>query len=110
MEGHDLVYSISMTTRKPVKVKCMEENITLCQKSLRSTLKKERCLSMLSSLAIIIASFKFSPDLLTKVRSCLRNRCSRATQVREKMKDAVFIFIAPPSYDELLQRLVNRGD
>ena len=32
-----------------------------------------------------------------------------AMQVREKMKDAVFIFIAPPSYDALEKRLVLRG-
>ena len=32
-----------------------------------------------------------------------------AMQVREKMEDAVFIFIAPPSYDALEKRLVDRG-
>ena len=32
-----------------------------------------------------------------------------ARQVREKMKDAVLIFIIPPSLQELRRRLVNRG-
>ncbi len=32
-----------------------------------------------------------------------------ARQVREKMKDAVLIFIVPPSLEELRRRLVNRG-
>ncbi len=32
-----------------------------------------------------------------------------ATQVREKMKDAVLIFIAPPSMDALYERLTSRG-
>lgn len=32
-----------------------------------------------------------------------------ARQVREKMQDAVLIFIIPPSLEELRRRLVNRG-
>ncbi len=32
-----------------------------------------------------------------------------ARQVREKKKDAVLVFIVPPSLDELRRRLVNRG-
>ena len=32
-----------------------------------------------------------------------------ARQVREKMKEAVLIFIVPPSLEELRRRLVNRG-
>ncbi len=32
-----------------------------------------------------------------------------AAKVREKMKDAVSIFIMPPSYDELYKRLKGRG-
>ncbi|NLB51583.1 MAG: guanylate kinase [Syntrophomonadaceae bacterium] len=32
-----------------------------------------------------------------------------AMQVKEKMPEGVFIFIAPPSIDELIERLCNRG-
>ncbi len=32
-----------------------------------------------------------------------------ARQVREKMRDAVLVFIIPPSLEELRRRLVNRG-
>lgn len=32
-----------------------------------------------------------------------------ARQVRESMPDAVFVFLAPPSWDELVRRLVGRG-
>ena len=32
-----------------------------------------------------------------------------ARQVREKMPDAQFVFLAPPSWDELVRRLVGRG-
>lgn len=32
-----------------------------------------------------------------------------ARQVRESMPDAQFIFLAPPSWDELVRRLVGRG-
>lgn len=32
-----------------------------------------------------------------------------ARQVRETMPDALFVFLAPPSWDELVRRLVGRG-
>jgi guanylate kinase len=32
-----------------------------------------------------------------------------ARQVRESMPDAQFVFLAPPSFDELVRRLVGRG-
>ncbi len=32
-----------------------------------------------------------------------------ARQVRESMPDALFVFLAPPSWDELVNRLVGRG-
>ncbi|GAB3589280.1 guanylate kinase [Calidifontibacter terrae] len=32
-----------------------------------------------------------------------------ARQVRERMPDAYFVFLAPPSWDELVHRLVGRG-
>ncbi len=32
-----------------------------------------------------------------------------ARQVRERMPEALFVFLAPPSWEELVQRLVGRG-
>ena len=32
-----------------------------------------------------------------------------ARQVRETMPEALFVFLAPPSWDELVRRLVGRG-
>jgi guanylate kinase len=32
-----------------------------------------------------------------------------ARQVRERMPDALFVFLMPPSWDELVRRLVGRG-
>jgi guanylate kinase len=32
-----------------------------------------------------------------------------AEQVREKMPDGIFIFLAPPSVDELVRRQIKRG-
>jgi guanylate kinase len=32
-----------------------------------------------------------------------------ARQVRERMPDALFVFLAPPSWDEMVRRLVGRG-
>ena len=32
-----------------------------------------------------------------------------ASQIKDKMPDAVMIFIQPPSFEELVRRLTNRG-
>jgi guanylate kinase len=32
-----------------------------------------------------------------------------ARQVRERMPEALFVFLAPPSWEELVRRLVGRG-
>jgi guanylate kinase len=32
-----------------------------------------------------------------------------ARQVRESMREALFVFLAPPSFEELVRRLVDRG-
>ena len=33
-----------------------------------------------------------------------------ASQIKSKFKNAIFVFIMPPSYDELKNRIINRGN
>ena len=44
-----------------------------------------------------------------RVSRSIKDTAYRAMQVKEKMPDAVFIFIAPPSYKALSDRLHRRG-
>ena len=51
-------------------------------------------------------------DLLTKTDSKYKlvlYSAKRARQVRARMPDALFVFLKPPSWDELVRRLVGRG-
>lgn len=112
MEGHDLVYSISMTTRKPRKGEVHgREYHFVSEEEFKKYIEEGKMLEY----AEFVGNYYGTPlnsvqDLLDQGKEVvLEIDVQGATQVREKMKDAVFIFIAPPSYDELLQRLVNRG-
>lgn len=112
MEGHDLVYSISMTTRKPRKGEVHgREYYFVSEEEFKKYIEEGKMLEY----AEFVGNYYGTPldsvqDLLDQGKEVvLEIDVQGATQVREKMKDAVFIFIAPPSYDELLQRLVNRG-
>ncbi len=42
-------------------------------------------------------------------RALLEIDLQGARQVRQQMPDALFVFLAPPSWDELVRRLVGRG-
>lgn len=112
MEGHDLVYSISMTTREPRKGEVHgREYYFVSEEEFKKYIEEGKMLEY----AEFVGNYYGTPldsvqDLLDQGKEVvLEIDVQGATQVREKMKDAVFIFIAPPSYDELLQRLVNRG-
>lgn len=48
-------------------------------------------------------------QLATGVPALLEIDLQGARQVKESMPDAQFIFLAPPSWDELVRRLVGRG-
>jgi len=112
MEGHDLVYSISMTTRAPRKGEVNgREYYFVTKEEFLNCIEEGKMLEY----AEFVNNYYGTPletiqnqlDMGKEV--VLEIDVQGATQVREKMKDAVFIFIAPPSYDELLNRLVTRG-
>ncbi|MFA6721955.1 MAG: guanylate kinase [Bacilli bacterium] len=112
MKGHDLVYSVSMTTRPPragevhghdyyfVTREEFEENI--------------RAGKMLEH-AEFIGNYYGTPleavseNLNAGLEVVLEIEVQGAEQVRQKMPEAVFIFIAPPSLDSLYNRLRRRG-
>jgi guanylate kinase len=49
-------------------------------------------------------------DALTAGRAALLEiDLQGARQVRESMPEALFVFLAPPSFEELVRRLVGRG-
>ena len=112
MKGHNLVYSVSMTPRPPragavhghayyfVPREEFEENI--------------RAGKMLEH-AEFIGNYYGTPleavseNLNAGLEVVLEIEVQGAEQVRQKMPEAVFIFIAPPSLDSLYNRLRRRG-
>ena len=112
MEGHDLVYSISMTTRKPRKDEVNgREYYFVTKEEFQKNIAEGKMLEY----AEFVNNYYGTPlDTIEKQLELgkevvLEIDVQGATQVREKMPDAVFIFIAPPSFDELVNRLTSRG-
>ena len=112
MTGHDLVYSISMTTRKP---RDGEENgrdyYFISREEFLERIKENKLLEY----AEFVNNFYGTPldkveeQLETGKEVVLEIEVNGALQVREKMKEAVFIFIAPPTMADLYNRLKARG-
>lgn len=112
MTGHDLVYSVSMTTRAPREG---EENgreyYFVSREEFFERIKENKFLEY----AEFVNNYYGTP--LDKVEEqlsagkevVLEIEVQGALQVRKKMKDAVFIFIAPPTIEDLLKRLQTRG-
>lgn len=112
LEGHNLVYSISMTTRKP---RAGEQNGTdyffVSKEEFEEKIKKGQMLEY----AEFVNNYYGTPvdeverQLSNGNEVVLEIEVQGALQVREKMKDAIFIFIAPPSMEALEKRLKTRG-
>lgn len=112
MEGHDLVYSISMTTRKPREGEVDgREYYFVSRDEFEDSIKNGKMLEY----AEFVGNYYGTP--LDKVNEqlelgnevVLEIEVQGALQVRKKMKDAVFIFIAPPTIEDLYKRLNRRG-
>lgn len=111
-EGQDLEYSVSMTTRKPREG---EENgreyYFVTKEQFEEEIKKGNLLEY----AEFVNNYYGTP--YDKVMEKLDNgsevvleiEVQGAMQVKRKMPNAVFIFIAPPSYKALRDRLLSRG-
>ena len=111
-EGHNLVYSISMTTRKPRTGEVNGSDYYFVSKDeFEQKIKNGKMLEY----AEFVGNYYGTPvDEVEKQLSdgnevVLEIEVQGALQVRDKMKDAIFIFIAPPSMEALEDRLKARG-
>ena len=109
---HNLIYSISMTTRKPRDGEVNgREYYFVTKEEFEKNIQEGKMLEY----AEFVGNYYGTP--LSEIRKqldqgnevVLEIEVQGALQVREKMKDAIFIFIAPPTIDALYNRLKSRG-
>ena len=112
MKGHDLVYSISMTTRKPREGEVDgREYYFVSRDQFEESIKNGKMLEYTE----FVGNYYGTPldkvnELINAGKEVLLEiEVNGAMQVRERCKDAIFIFIAPPSFDALKNRLIQRG-
>lgn len=112
LKGHNLVYSVSMTTRKPRLGEVDgREYYFVSREEFEKRIKE----NMFLEYAEFIGNYYGTP--LDKVKEelnagsevVLEIEVQGAMQVRKKMPDAVFVFIAPPTMHDLRERLYGRG-
>ena len=111
-EGHNLVYSISMTTRSIRKGETDGVEYHFVSKE---KFKQEIAKGNLLEYAEFCDNYYGTP--LDKVNEqlnagqevVLEIEVQGAMQVKQKMPEAVYVFIAPPSMSALEERLINRG-
>ena len=111
-EGHDLVYSVSMTTRKPrVGEVDGREYYFVTEEEFKKRIGEGKFLEYTQ----FVGNYYGTP--LDKVNEHLEEgkevvleiEVDGAGQVREKMPNGVFIFVAPPTMADLKKRLKRRG-
>lgn len=109
---HNLVYSVSKTTRSPRKGEVDgKDYIFVSQESFKEDIKNNKFLEY----AEFVGNYYGTPIDEIQKQIALANEVvleieiEGAMQVRKKMPEAVFIFIAPPSIDALYKRLRGRG-
>lgn len=108
----NLVVSISATTRKPRKNEVNgREYFFMDEDDFKQLITGGKLIEW----ACVYSNLYGTPrDFVVKsleegVDVLLEIDIQGAMQVREKMPEGVFIFIAPPSIEELIERLCNRG-
>ena len=112
MKNHNLDYSVSMTTRKPRNGEVEGvDYFFVSREEFTKRIEENKFLEY----AEFVNEYYGTP--LDKVEEKLEDgkevvleiEVDGAMQVREKMPEAVFIFIVPPSREDLEKRLRNRG-
>ena len=109
---HNLVYSVSGTTRKPRPGEVPDKNYTfLTREQFQELVKKGAFLEHAMYNGDLYGTFR---ERVERARSeghdiVLKIDVQGAEQVRKKMPDGVFIFLAPPSIDELVRRQIKRN-
>lgn len=111
-KDHNLDFSISMTTRSPREGEVEGKDYYYVTKE---KFQEEINKGNLLEYAKFVNNYYGTPKdkVIEKLEEgkevVLEIEVQGAMQVKAKMPDAVFIFIAPPSYKALETRLVNRG-
>ncbi len=107
----EVVFSISCTTRKPRPGEVHGKDYFFVSKEeFEKMIKKDELLEW----AVVHGNYYGTPksfiyENLLKGKSILLDIDPHgAFQIKEKMKDAVLIFILPPSWEELRKRLLKR--
>lgn len=108
---HNLVYSISKTTRAPREGEVDgKDYFFVTKEQFEEDIKNDNFLEY----AEFVGNYYGTPldNILKEINNAnevvLEIEIEGAKQVREKMPNAVFIFIAPPSMDALYTRLKRR--
>ena len=112
MEGHNLTYSVSMTTRKPREGEVDGVDYYFVSKE---EFQKQIRRGNLLEYAKFVGNYYGTPK--DKVEEQLKQGkevfleidVEGALKVKAKMPDAVFIFLVPPSKQALYDRLISRG-
>ena len=105
-------YSISMTTRSPREGEVDEVDYFFKTRNEFEELIEQ---GQLLEYAEFVGNYYGTPlEYVNKMRDAGRDvfleiEVQGAAQVREKVPDGLFIFLAPPSLSELEERLVGRG-
>ena len=112
MEGHNLDFSVSMTTRKPREGEVEgKDYYFVSREDFEQRIKDGKFLEYTE----FVGNYYGTP--LDKVEEALEAgkemvleiEVEGAKQVRKVKDDAVFIFIAPPTMNDILKRLNARG-
>lgn len=111
-EGHNLEFSVSMTTRSPREGEVDGKDYYFVTKEqFKEEIKKGNLLEH----AKFVNNYYGTPkdkvmeQLEEGKEVVLEIEVQGALQVKAKMADAVYIFIAPPSWEALEKRLTSRG-
>lgn len=109
---HNLVFSVSMTTREPREGEVDGREYYFVTKE---EFEKNIAEGKMLEYANFVGNYYGTPldavnrELNAGNEVVLEIEVQGALQVRDKCKDAIFIFIAPPSIDALYMRLRKRG-
>ncbi len=112
LEGHDLVYSISMTTRPPREGEIDGLDYYFVSKEeFEDRIKNDAFLEWAQFVGHYYGTprDKVEEQLKLGKEVVLEIEVQGALQVRERTSDAVFVFIAPPNKESLYRRLLRRG-
>ncbi len=111
-EGHKLVYSVSMTTRKPRDGEVDGVDYFFVSKEqFEKYIQEDKMLEWAEFVGNYYGTPKENVENLLESghEVVLEIEVNGALQVRSKMPEAIFVFLVPPSKQSLYNRLNRRG-